>query len=57
MCGDSLDEIVKPGRRQVYETDKKNWLVTEEFSERRSSLFKSEFVGTRSVWLPCSGSK
>ena len=51
MNGDSLDDIVKPGMRQAYETDKKNWLPTEKFSERTPGLFKPEFVGTRGVWL------
>ena len=52
MSGDSLDETVKPGMRQAYEADKKkNWLVTDEFSERAPGLFKPEFVGTRDVWL------
>ena len=49
--GDSLDEIVKPEMKQVYEADKKNWLATENFSERTPGLFKPEFVGTRGVWL------
>ena len=31
--------------------DKKNWLATDKFSERRPTLFKPEFVGTRGVWL------
>ena len=51
MRGDSLDEIVNPEIKQVYEADKKNWLGTEKFSERTPGLFKSEFVGTRGVWL------
>ena len=33
MSFDSLDEIVKSGMKQAYEADKKNWLVTDEFSE------------------------
>ena len=33
MSGDSLDKIVKPGMRQAYEVDKKNWLATDKFSE------------------------
>ena len=51
ITGDSLDEIVKPGLRQAYEADKKNWLATYKFSERTPGLFKPKFVGTRSVWL------
>ena len=49
--GDSLDKIVKPEMKQAYETDKKNWLATDKFSERAPGLFKPEFVGTRGVWL------
>ena len=37
--------------KQAYETDKKNWLATDKFSERTPGLFKSEFVGTKGVWL------
>ena len=51
MSGDSLDEIVNPEMKQVYEADKKNWLATDKFSERTPGLFKPEFVGTRGVWL------
>ena len=51
MSGDSLDEIVKPGMRQAYEADKKNWLATDKFSERTPGLFKPEILGTRGVWL------
>ena len=51
MSGDSLDEIVKPELKQVYEADKKNWLSTDIFSEKTPDLFKPEFVGTNGVWL------
>ena len=51
MSGDSLDDIIKPGMKQAYEADKKNWFVTDKLSERTPGLFKLEFVGTRSVWL------
>ena len=47
MSGDSLDEIVRPEMNQVYETDKKNWLATDKFSERTSGLCKPDFVGIR----------
>ena len=51
MSGDSLDEIVGPEMKQAYESDKKNWLATDKFSERTPGLFKLEFVGTRGVRL------
>ena len=51
MSGDSLDDIVKPEMKQAYEADKKDRLVTDKFSKMTPGLFKSEFVGTRSVWL------
>ena len=37
--------------KQAYEADKINWLTTDKFSDRTPGLFKSEFVGTRGVWL------
>ena len=39
MSGDSLDDIVRPGMKHAYEADRKNWLVTDEFSKRTSCLF------------------
>ena len=51
ISGDSLDDIVKPEMEQAHETDKKNWLTTDKFSERTPGLFKPKFVGTRGVWL------
>ena len=48
---DSLDEIVRPGMKQAYEADKRNWLGTDKFSERTPDLFEPEFKGTRGVWL------
>ena len=51
MSGDSLDDIVRPGMRQEYEADKKNWLATDKFSGRTPGLFKPEFVVTRWAWL------
>ena len=51
MSGASLDDIVRPEIKQAYEAHKKNWLATEEFSERTPGLFKPKFVGTRGVWL------
>ena len=33
ISGDSLDEIVRPEMRKIYEADKKNWLATDKFSE------------------------
>ena len=51
MSGDSLDKIVKPGMRHVYEADKKNWLVTDELSERTPGLLNPGPVGTGGVWL------
>ena len=40
MSDDSLNEIVKPEMRQIYEADKENWLATEKFRERTPGLFK-----------------
>ena len=51
MSGDSLDEIVRPEKKQECEAEKKNWLATDKFSERTPPLFQPEFVGTRGVWL------
>ena len=51
MSVDSLDEIVKPGMKQAYEADKKNWAATKSFCERTPGFFKPEFVDTRGAWL------
>ena len=51
ISGDSLDEIVNPEMKQAYEANKKNYLATDKFSERKPGLFKPESVGTRGVWL------
>ena len=51
MNEDSLDEIVRPGMKQAYEADKKNWLATNKFSKKTPGSFKAEFAGTRDVWL------
>ena len=51
ISGDYLDKIAKPEMKQVCEADKKNWLATDKFSERTPGLFKTEFIGTRGVWL------
>ena len=51
MSGDSLDEIVEPEAKQVYQADKKNWLASDKFNERTPDLFKPECVDARGVWL------
>ena len=51
MSGDSLEEIIRPEMKQAYESDKKNRLATDKFSERTPGLFKPEFLGARCVWL------
>ena len=51
LSGDALDEIVGPEMKQDYKADKKNWLATDEFSEKAPGLCKPEFVGTKDVWL------
>ena len=51
MIGDSSDYIVKSEMKQAYEADKKNWLVTGNFSKRAPGLFKPKFVDTRYVLL------
>ena len=47
----TLDEIVRPERKQAYEADKKIWLAIDKFSKATPGLFKPEFVGTRDIWL------
>ena len=51
MSVDSLDGVVRPEMKQAYETDKKNGLARDKFSEGTPGLFKPEFVDTRGVWL------
>ena len=49
VSGDSLDELVKPEMREIFEVEKPNWMVTNKFSERTSGLFKTEFQGDRMI--------
>ena len=51
MSGDSLHEVIRPGLKQAYELHKNNGFVTDKLSEKVTGLFKTEFVGTRGVWV------
>ena len=34
----------------MYNSDKQNWLVTDDYSKRTPGLFKPEFIGIRGVF-------
>ena len=48
---EDFDDIIKPEMKELYKEDKKNWLVTDEYSKRVPGLFKPEFRGKRMIAL------
>ena len=46
-----FDDIIKPEMKELYKEEKKNWLVTDEYSKRVPGLFKPEFKGKRMIAL------
>ena len=46
-----FDDIIKPEMKELYKEEKKNWLVTDEYSKRVPGLFKAEFQGKRMIAL------
>ena len=53
IAGESLEEVVKPEMREVFEAEKKQWLSWNKRSGRTPWLFKPEFEGRRMIAL-CS---
>ena len=60
LSAEDFDEIIKPEMKEFYfgdgaqlgsEAEKKNWLVTDEYSKRVPGLFKAEFQGKRMIAL------
>ena len=51
LSADDFDEIIKPEMKELYKEEKKNWLVTDEYSKRVPGLFKAEFQGKRMIAL------
>ena len=51
LSANDFDEIVRPELKELYKDEKKNWLVTDEYSKRVPGLFKPEFRGKRMIAL------
>ena len=51
LSAEDFDEIIKPEMKELYKEEKKNWLVTDEYSKRVPGLFKAEFQGKRMIAL------
>ena len=51
LSANDFDEIIKPEMKEIYKEEKKNWLVTDEYSKRVPGLFKAEFQGNRMIAL------
>ena len=60
LSANDFDDIIKPEMKELYfgdgaqlgsEAEKKNWLVTHEYSKRVPGLFKAEFQGKRMIAL------
>ena len=51
LSAEDFDEIIKPEMKELYKEEKRNWLVTDEYSKRVPGLFKAEFQGKRMIAL------
>ena len=51
LSANDFDEIIKPEMKELYKEEKKNRLVTDEYSKRVPGLFKAEFQGKRMIAL------
>ena len=51
LSAEDFDDIIKPEMKELYKEEKKNWLVTDEYSKRVPGLFKAEFQGKRMIAL------
>ena len=51
LSANDFDDIIKPEMKKLYKEEKKNWLVTDEYSKRVPGLFKAEFQGKRMIAL------
>ena len=51
LSANDFDEIIKPEMKELHKEEKKNWLVTDEYSKRVPGLFKAEVQGKRMIAL------
>ena len=51
MSKDDFDSAIRPELKELYTSEKKKWLVTDEYSKRVPGLFKPEFKGKRMIAL------
>ena len=51
LSANDFDDIIKPEMKELYKEEKKNWLVTDEYSKRVPGLFKAEFQRKRMIAL------
>ena len=51
ISGECLRDVVKEELLEEYDRDVKNWLVTDDFSQRTPRLFKPEFIGSKMIAL------
>ena len=51
LSAEDFDDIIKPEMKELYKEEKKNWLVTDEYSKRVPGLFKPEFRGKKMIAL------
>ena len=51
LSANDFDDIIKPEMKELYKEEKKNWLITDEYSKRVPGLFKAEFQGKRMIAL------
>ena len=51
LSANDFDDIIKPEMKELYKEEKKNWLVTDEYSKRVPGLFKPEFQEKRMIAL------
>ena len=51
LSANDFDDIIKPEMKELYKEEKRNWLVTDEYSKKVPGLFKAEFQGKRMIAL------
>ena len=51
LSANDFDDFIKPEMKELYKEEKKNLLVTDEYSKRVPGLFKPEFRGKRMIAL------
>ena len=51
ISGKCIRDVVKPELIDEYDIDVKNWLSTDEYSERTPGLFKPGFIGSKMIAL------